>query len=49
MDGGAWSWDRKESDMTERLHFQGDTEQSLVLRPLGMGKDAPFFPSIGLF
>ena len=49
MDGGAWSWGRKESDMTERLHFQGDTEQSLVLRPLGMGKDAPFFPSIGLF
>ena len=52
MDGGAW-WATvhgvTELYMTERLHFQGDTEQSLVLRPLGMGKDAPFFPSIGLF
>ena len=33
----------KESDTTELLHFhfQGDTERSLVLRSLGMGKDAP--------
>ena len=51
MDGGSWSWGHKESDTTERLHFhfQGDTERSLVLRSLGVGKDAPFFPSIGLF